>query len=158
MVYVPIIAGENVLGVVSLQSYESGHVFPESDVRLLETLTNSMSVALQNAQSFKAEQERVAELQIINAIQQGLAAELDFQAIIDLVAINCAMCLGPMTSPSAGTMKKRIWSIFFTNMNMANGSASLLDLQLLVDLLTFFLETVNQSSAIPWKSWQEPVV
>jgi Signal transduction histidine kinase len=85
MVYVPIIAGENVLGVVSLQSYELGHVFPESDVRLLETLTNSMSVALQNAQSFKAEQERVAELQIINSIQQGLAAELDFQAIVDLV-------------------------------------------------------------------------
>ncbi|HEX5807825.1 MAG TPA: GAF domain-containing protein, partial [Anaerolineales bacterium] len=84
-VYVPIIAGENVLGVVSLQSYELGHIFPESDVRLLETLTNSMSVALQNAQSFKAEQERVAELQIINSIQQGLAAELDFQSIVDLV-------------------------------------------------------------------------
>jgi GAF domain-containing protein/DNA-binding response OmpR family regulator len=85
MVYVPIIAGDNVLGVVSLQSYVRGHVFPESDVRLLETLTNSMSVALQNAQSFKAEQERVAELQIINSIQQGLAAELDFRAIVDLV-------------------------------------------------------------------------
>ena len=85
MVYVPIIAGENVLGVVSLQSYEAGYIFPESNVRLLETLTNSMSVALQNAQSFKAEQERVAELQIINSIQQGLAAELDFQSIVDLV-------------------------------------------------------------------------
>ena len=85
MLYVPIIAGENVLGVVSLQSYDRGYVFPESDVRLLETLTNSMSVALQNAQSFQAEQERVAELQIINSIQQGLAAELDFQAIVDLV-------------------------------------------------------------------------
>ncbi|MBC7879630.1 MAG: GAF domain-containing protein [Anaerolineales bacterium] len=85
MVFVPIIAGENVLGVVSLQSYESTHIVPESDVRLLETLTNSMSMALQNAQSFKAEQERVAELQIINSIQQGLAAELDFQAIVDLV-------------------------------------------------------------------------
>ncbi len=85
LVYVPIIAGENVLGVVSLQSFERGYIFPESDIRLLETLTNSMSVALQNAQSFKAEQERVAELQIINSIQQGLAAELDFQAIVDLV-------------------------------------------------------------------------
>jgi GAF domain-containing protein/tetratricopeptide (TPR) repeat protein len=85
MVYVPIIAGDDVLGVVSLQSFEHGYIFPESDVRLMETLTSSMSVALQNAQSFKAEQERVAELQIINSIQQGLAAELDFQAIIDLV-------------------------------------------------------------------------
>ena len=44
-----------------------------------------MSVALQNAQSFKAEQERVAELQIINSVQEGLAKQLDFQGIIDLI-------------------------------------------------------------------------
>jgi GAF domain-containing protein/CheY-like chemotaxis protein/anti-sigma regulatory factor (Ser/Thr protein kinase) len=85
LVYVPIIAGEAVLGVISLQSLQREHAFSEPDVRLLETLANALSVALQNAQSFKAEQERVAELEIINSIQQGLAAELDFQAIVDLV-------------------------------------------------------------------------
>ncbi|RIK31864.1 MAG: hypothetical protein DCC56_06710 [Anaerolineae bacterium] len=85
MVYVPIIAGENVLGIVSIQSYESGYIFPESDIRLLETLTNSMSVALQNAQSFKAEQERVAELQIINSIGQIITGELDLNTLIERV-------------------------------------------------------------------------
>ncbi|MBI5054608.1 MAG: hypothetical protein HZB52_15280, partial [Chloroflexi bacterium] len=30
-------------------------------------------------------QQRVAELQIINSIQQGLATQLNFQAIVDLV-------------------------------------------------------------------------
>jgi GAF domain-containing protein len=61
-------------------------------VRLLSTLAASLGVALENARLFdetqrlfKAEQERVAELEIINSIQQGLAAELDFQAIVDLV-------------------------------------------------------------------------
>ncbi|MCC7189030.1 MAG: GAF domain-containing protein [Anaerolineales bacterium] len=72
-------------GAISLQNLDIENAFSDSDVRLLETLANSLSVALQNAQSFKAEQERVAELQIINSIQQGLAAELDFQAIVDLV-------------------------------------------------------------------------
>jgi GAF domain-containing protein/DNA-binding response OmpR family regulator len=85
LVYVPIIAGDDVLGVVSLQSFERGHIFPESDVQLMETLTSSMSVALQNAQSFKAEQERVAELAIINSVQEGLASKLDMQEIYDLV-------------------------------------------------------------------------
>ena len=80
----PILLGNKVTGVVSVQSYKQ-NAFGENDVRLLTTLANSMSIALQNAQSFKAEQERVAELQIINSIQQGLAAELDFQAIVDLV-------------------------------------------------------------------------
>ncbi len=70
---------------LTLQDVDGKTIFTNSHVRLLETLANSMSIALQNAQSFKAEQERVAELQIINSIQQGLAAELNFQAIVDLV-------------------------------------------------------------------------
>jgi GAF domain-containing protein len=56
LVYVPIIAGDTVLGVISLQSLQREHAFSEPDVRLLETLANALSVALQNAQSFKAEQ------------------------------------------------------------------------------------------------------
>ena len=39
LVYVPIIAGEKVLGVISLQTSEREHAFSESDVRLLETPT-----------------------------------------------------------------------------------------------------------------------
>jgi PAS domain S-box-containing protein len=88
---IPIIIRDFVAGVVSVQSYKE-NAFSESDVRLLSTLASSMGVALENARLFdetqrlfKAEQERVVELQIINSIQQGLAAELDFQAIVDLV-------------------------------------------------------------------------
>jgi len=84
-VFVPFLRGSEFRGLIGVSNQEREYAFSESDVRLLETLANSMSVALQNAQSFKAEQERVAELQIINSIQQGLAAELDFQAIVDLV-------------------------------------------------------------------------
>ena len=81
----PLISGEKAIGLIEVIDFEKENAFIESDVRLLETLANSMSVALDNARLFKAEQERVAELQIINSIQQGLAAELDFQAIVDLV-------------------------------------------------------------------------
>jgi GAF domain-containing protein/DNA-binding response OmpR family regulator len=85
VLYVPMMVGNEAKGVISLQNLDREHAFKESDVRLLQTLVNSMSVALENARLFKAEQERVAELQIINSIQQGLAAELNFQAIVDLV-------------------------------------------------------------------------
>jgi GAF domain-containing protein len=81
---VPIIAGDKVIGTVAVHSYNQ-HAFDENHVRLLETLASNMGVAIQNARFFEAEQERVAELQIINSIQQGLAAEMDFQAIVDLV-------------------------------------------------------------------------
>ncbi|MFZ5903137.1 MAG: GAF domain-containing protein [Chloroflexota bacterium] len=84
-VFVPLTTGGEVRGAIALQNIDRENAFGEADVRLLQTLANSMSVALENARLFKAEQERVAELQIINSIQQGLAAELDFQAIVDLV-------------------------------------------------------------------------
>jgi len=85
MVYVPLVMDKVMRGVLILQDFQKENAFSDLDVHLLETLANSMSVALQNAQSFKSEQERVAELQVINSIQHGLAAELDFQDIVDLV-------------------------------------------------------------------------
>ncbi len=81
---VPIIVNDQVLGVAMVTSYKQ-HAFNQNDLSLLQTLSANMGVAIQNARLFEAEQERVAELQIINSIQQGLAAELDFQAIVDLV-------------------------------------------------------------------------
>ena len=63
-----------------------------SDVRLLQTLANSMSVALENARLFdetqrllKITEDRAAELAIINSVQEGLASKLDMQAIYELV-------------------------------------------------------------------------
>jgi len=83
-ILVPIIVGEKAIGVVSVQSYRA-NAFDKNALSLLQTLSANMGVAIENARLFEAEQERVAELQIINSIQQGLAAELDFQAIVDLV-------------------------------------------------------------------------
>jgi uncharacterized protein YigA (DUF484 family) len=58
------------------------------DVRLLETLANSMSVALENARLFdettrllKETEQRTAELAVINSVQEGLARELDMQVL-----------------------------------------------------------------------------
>src|SRR5207244_8571195 len=63
-----------------------------SDVRLLQTLANAMSVALENARLFdetqrlfKESEQRAAELAIINSVQQALAAELNIQGIYNAV-------------------------------------------------------------------------
>ncbi|NBB76913.1 MAG: GAF domain-containing protein, partial [Bacteroidetes bacterium] len=85
MLYVPLIIGDSVLGYVSLQNLDREHAFPESDVRLLNTLANSMSVALENARLFNETEQRNAELAVINSVQQGLVAEMDMQGIYDLV-------------------------------------------------------------------------
>ncbi len=88
---VPISTGHRVVGVVGLESIQR-YAFSDSDERLLSTLASSMGVALENARLFDETKrlltetdQRAAELAIINGIQQGLAAELDMQAMYDLV-------------------------------------------------------------------------
>jgi GAF domain-containing protein/DNA-binding response OmpR family regulator len=92
LVFVPMVAGGKVTGVISLQNQDTENAFPESDVRLLNTLVNSMSVALENARLFdetnrllKETEQRTAELAVINSVQEGLAKELDMQGIYNLV-------------------------------------------------------------------------
>ncbi len=91
-VYVPLVIGERVTGYISLQNIDKENAFSDSDVRLLETLANSMGVALENARLFdettrllKETEQQKAELGVINSVQEGLAKELDMQAIYDLV-------------------------------------------------------------------------
>ncbi|HXQ39236.1 MAG TPA: GAF domain-containing protein, partial [Anaerolineales bacterium] len=88
---VPILLGDEVTGVLSIQSYRK-YAFGESQMRLLQTLANSMSIALENARLFdetqrlfKAEQQRAAELATINTVSNALAGELDLSALIELV-------------------------------------------------------------------------
>ena len=85
MLYVPLIIGDTVRGYVSLQNLDKEHAFSDPDVRLLSTLANSMSVALENARLFNETEQRNAELAVINSVQQGLVAEMDMQGIYDLV-------------------------------------------------------------------------
>jgi GAF domain-containing protein len=82
---VPLMMNGEVHGVVSLQNIDRENAFSDSDVRLLETLANSMSVALENARLFDETQQRNAELAIINSVQAGLVAKMDMQGIYDLV-------------------------------------------------------------------------
>ena len=88
---VPILFNDRVLGVVSVQSYKK-NVYDENNVRLLSTLSTNMGVALKNAKLFeeanklleKTKQQAI-ELGIINSVGEGLAKQLDFQSIVDLV-------------------------------------------------------------------------
>ncbi|MFN2213674.1 MAG: GAF domain-containing protein [Anaerolineales bacterium] len=84
-VFVPLVVSEEVKGVISIQNIDREYAFKKSDVDLLTTLANSMSVALENARLFDETNQRAAELAVINSVQEGLAAELDMQAIYELV-------------------------------------------------------------------------
>ena len=91
-VMVPIISSDRVIGCITVENYEQEHAYGDTQLRLLTTVAGSLGAALENAHLFQETQRLLAEteqrnneLAIINTIQQGLAAELDFQSIVNLV-------------------------------------------------------------------------
>jgi signal transduction histidine kinase/DNA-binding response OmpR family regulator len=90
--FVPMIVGDEVRGSVSLQNIEKEHAFTEADQRLLTTLTNSMSVALENVRLFDESnrlladaKQRANELGTVNNISQALTSQLNLDDLINLV-------------------------------------------------------------------------
>ncbi len=105
---VPLIAGDEAGGLFQVRDVCREHAYGEAEVRLLATVAASMGVALESARLFdetqrllKETEQRNAELAVINSIQQGIAAKLDFQAIVDLVGDKLREVFGKATSGSA---------------------------------------------------------
>jgi len=84
-IFVPMMVGDTVMGSVSLQNVEEEHAFSESDLQLISTLTNSMSVAIENARLFNETERRAAEMQTVNNISRALVSQLEFDKLIELV-------------------------------------------------------------------------
>jgi sigma-B regulation protein RsbU (phosphoserine phosphatase) len=76
---VPMMVGDQVTGILSLQSVTEENAFTDSDVRLMETLAASMSVALENARLWEQEhlyrQALEREFAIGRDIQSGFLPE-----------------------------------------------------------------------------------
>jgi signal transduction histidine kinase/DNA-binding response OmpR family regulator len=91
MVYLPLIAADRVLGVLSIQSFKK-NAYTEQHLTLLENLAAYTTIALDNANAYlKINQqehevrERAAELVTINRISQALVSQLDKDRLIHFV-------------------------------------------------------------------------
>ncbi|MFN2187527.1 MAG: GAF domain-containing protein, partial [Candidatus Promineifilaceae bacterium] len=81
----PILLGGEVTAMIKLENHEKEHAFSDSDVRLLQTVGSSMSVALENARLFDETTQRAAELTTVNQISHALSTELELNALVQLV-------------------------------------------------------------------------
>lgn len=88
---VPMLVGDQVRGIVSLQNLDKENAFSKSDIELLNTLTNSMSQSLENARLFNETQRLLnlleEEMEIARHTQQSiLPAEFPKQKGYDIAA------------------------------------------------------------------------
>ncbi|MGA8939187.1 MAG: GAF domain-containing protein [Acidobacteriaceae bacterium] len=91
MIYLPLVAQERVLGILTVQSFKK-NAYTEQHLSLLENLAAYTTIALDNANAYltineqqKAVSERAVELVTINRITQALANELDKDRLIEFV-------------------------------------------------------------------------
>jgi PAS domain S-box-containing protein len=85
VLFVPLVSGGKVTGVISLQNLDREHAFDEDDLRLLTTLGGSLTVALENARLVQETQQRVTELATVNSVGQALVSQLELDTLIEHV-------------------------------------------------------------------------
>ncbi len=80
----PLLAGDRAVGLVSVQ-YDGRNVYTNDHLQLLTTVANQLAIALQNAQSFAHNQQRIGELALINEAARDITANLDINQICELL-------------------------------------------------------------------------
>jgi serine phosphatase RsbU (regulator of sigma subunit)/signal transduction protein with GAF and PtsI domain len=89
--FVPLMAGETVIGTLSIQSYQQG-AYDDSDLRVFSAMANQAAVAIQKAQLYSQEHKRVRQLETIGEVGRQVTAivELDelFGQVVSLIREN----------------------------------------------------------------------
>ena len=73
------------MGALVVQSYTKEHTYTEQDKELLAYVGQHVGAALSRARAIEETRQRVAELATVNSVGQALAAQLELDALIELV-------------------------------------------------------------------------
>ena len=88
IIVIPLQAGGNIIGAISVQSYES-NAYHEDHRELLAALAQQVTVAIENARLFDAANERAQRLMILNEISRAVAELKDMPDLLQIVYDLC---------------------------------------------------------------------
>ena len=83
-VFVPLVAGEEAIGIVAIQNDRPG-AFVDDDARLLSIVANQAAPVIANARLLEVERRRAAQLQLLGEVSRQVAAILDLDVLFDRV-------------------------------------------------------------------------
>jgi signal transduction histidine kinase/CheY-like chemotaxis protein/putative methionine-R-sulfoxide reductase with GAF domain len=90
ILFAPLVTAGKPFGRISLQNLDKTNAYGDADVRLLNTLATSLSVALENARLVDETRQRAAELATVNELGQATASLLDLDELIKLAGDQMA--------------------------------------------------------------------
>jgi sigma-B regulation protein RsbU (phosphoserine phosphatase) len=84
LVMVPLLAGPQLIGALSVQSYETD-AFGQDALNVLSAIANQAAMAIANARAYEAEQSRAKQLAAISEVSQRVAAILELDRLFAYV-------------------------------------------------------------------------
>ncbi len=85
--YVPMLAKDEVIGVVTAQSRKPGR-YSQDDADMLSMVANTAAIAIQNARLYEAVQRRVNRMQALSLIDKAINASLDMSVSLEIVIMQ----------------------------------------------------------------------
>lgn len=101
---VPLVIGDEVLGVLDVQS-DRLNAFSDEDVNIQATLAAQVATALQNARSFSRAQRQAEREAMLNAISQKIQSATSVEAVLQIAARELGHALGAPRAIAQLSMK-----------------------------------------------------
>ncbi len=82
---VPLLLGEQALGVIVLQNFRIRHAYDSDDLSFLSTIADQAAVAISNARLFREAQERATRLAVVNEITREATLNLEIDKLFERI-------------------------------------------------------------------------
>jgi len=89
----PLIFGDQVTGVIAVQSPDIPHLYDERDMELLNAVASAAAIAIQNARLFQETQERAAETRALYEASRSISTARSYEDV--LASLRDHTILGP---------------------------------------------------------------
>lgn len=90
----PMQYGEQVVGLISLQSYTTPNAYTELDLRLLTAIANQAAIAIENARLIEATGKRARQEQLLREVSTKVSAAVDAESVLHVATREIGRALG----------------------------------------------------------------
>jgi len=94
----PLLAGEKVLGLITVQSTTTPNLYTVQHQGLLLSIASQAAIALENARLFTETQRRAREMSALAEVGQDVSASLDLQVVLERIAGHAKELLNGISS------------------------------------------------------------
>ena len=106
----PLQYGDEIIGLISLQSYETPNAYDEQDLQLLSSIANQAAIAIQSVRQFEDTQRRANREAMVNEISQKIQNAATIESAMQTAVAELGKALGIQRAvvqlkPNTGQLK-----------------------------------------------------